>query len=61
MRFLERTKNIRVWINDTFCGWRDSDVSDNQASFSSFCEEFAFCGKVAETRDWGRAMGERDW
>jgi len=60
-RFLERTKNTRVWINDTFCGWRDSDVSDNQASFSSFCVEFAFFGKLAETGDLGAANGERDW
>ena len=58
--FLERSKNTRVWISDTFCGWRDSDVSENQTSLSSYCdcEEFAFCGKIAETGDWVRAMGE---
>jgi hypothetical protein len=22
--FLERTKNVRVWVNDEFCGWDDS-------------------------------------
>ena len=60
MRFLERTKNSGVWINDTFYGWRDSDVSENQASFSSFCVEFALGGKVAETGDLGAANGERD-
>ena len=57
-RFLERTKNTRVWFNDAFCGWRDSDVSENQASF---CVEFALGGKPAETGDWGAANGERDW
>ena len=59
--FLERSKNTRVWISDTFCGWRDSDVSENQTSLSSYCdcdcEEFSFCGKIAGTGDWGRAMG----
>ena len=60
-RFLELTKNARVWINDTFYGWRDSDVSKNEASFSSFCVEFALGGKVAETGDLGAANGERGW
>lgn len=59
-RFLEGTKNTRVWFNDVFCGWRDSDVSDNQASFCSFCVEFALGGKAAETGDFGGSQrGER--